>query len=220
MGEESWRVHVVGDNHVDPIVARDFCDEATIRTRYGMAKGDAPILVLFHPETTRSRDSEADMRTILDAVLARGRRTIVVYPCSDPGYEGVVRAIHNVDGRPGVSIHRNIDAFEFAGLMSVAACMVGNSSAGLIETPYHRIPAINVGLRQTGRLRSENVVDCEADSDDLKAALNKVLDSQEFRESLKTCGWPFGDGKAGQRVYEILKTTEPSHRIVDKRMAY
>lgn len=220
MGEEGWRIHVVGDNHVDPIMAKDFTDAVTIRTRYGIEETEAPILVLFHPETTRARDNAAGTRAILNAVLARRRRTIVVYPCSDPGYEHIVAAIHEYEEVPGLSIHRNIEARDFAGLMAIAGCMIGNSSAGLIETPYHRIPAINVGQRQRGRARSENVIDCESEASALAAALTTALEPGPFRDRLPFCRWPFGDGRAGQRIYEVLKATEAGPRLFDKRMTY
>ncbi|MCH8275772.1 MAG: UDP-N-acetylglucosamine 2-epimerase (hydrolyzing), partial [Armatimonadetes bacterium] len=104
IGEEDWRVHVVGDNHIDSIVAGDYSDAATVRARYDIPDGERPIIVLQHPETTRERDSYADMRATLEAVLALGRRTIIIYPCSDQGYEGIVRAIGEARGCPGVSI--------------------------------------------------------------------------------------------------------------------
>lgn len=126
MGEEEWRIHVAGDNHVDPIVAGDYSDERTVRQRYGIAEGERPIVVLQHPETTRRRDHYADMRALLEAVLECRRRTIIVFPCSDQGYDEIVRAIREVESHPGVSVHQNIDAPDFWGLLAIAGAMVGN----------------------------------------------------------------------------------------------
>jgi len=100
LGEELWRVHVVGDNHIDQIVARDYTDAETLRERYAISPVERPLLVLQHPETTRKRDNYADMRATLKAVLALGRRTLIIYPCSDQGYEEVVRAIEEVRRLP------------------------------------------------------------------------------------------------------------------------
>ncbi|MDP3512784.1 MAG: UDP-N-acetylglucosamine 2-epimerase [Sulfuritalea sp.] len=220
MGEEEWRIHVAGDNHVDPIVAGNYSDEPTIRQRYGIAEGEKPIVVLQHPETTRRRDHYADMRAILDAILKCDRRTIIVYPCSDQGYDEIVRAIREVESHPGVSVHQNIDAPDFWGLLAIAGAMVGNSSAGLIETPYFKLPAINVGQRQLGRLHAENVIHCNADRHSVADALATAMEDTGFRERVAHCSRPFGDGLAWQRVVEVLRTAAIGPDLLNKRMTY
>lgn len=220
MGEEEWRIHVAGDNHVDPIVAGDYSDERTVRQRYGIAEGERPIVVLQHPETTRRRDHYADMRAILEATLDLGRRTIIVYPCSDQGYDEIVRAIREVESHPGVSVHQNIDAPDFWGLLAIAGAMVGNSSAGLIETPYFKLPAINVGQRQLGRSHAENVIHCDADRQSVAGALATAMEDPGFRERVAHCSRPFGDGLAWQRVVDVLRTAAIGADLLNKRMTY
>jgi UDP-hydrolysing UDP-N-acetyl-D-glucosamine 2-epimerase len=218
MGEEPWRVLTVGDNHVDLIVAGEYTDAATIRERFRISAGERPIVVLVHPETTRRRDGCADMTRLLEAAVAERRRTVVVYPCSDHGYEDIIRAIHTFEGRPGLSIHKNIDAPDFWGLLAVAGVMIGNSSAGLIETPYFRIPAINVGERQKGREHADNVIHCDYEPEDLRAALARALRDSEFERVVHTCAQPFGDGFAWRRIVERLKSVELGAALLDKRL--
>lgn len=220
MGEEDWRIHVVGDNHVDSIVAGDYTDAAIVRQLYGIGEDEKPIIVLQHPETTRCRDHYVDMREILEAALARGRRTIIVYPCSDQGYDGIVRAIREVASCPGVSVHHNIEASDFWGLLAISGVMVGNSSAGLIETPYFNLPAINIGQRQVGRACSENVIHCEPSREAVAEALSMALDDPDFARTVAGCSRPFGDGLAWKRVLDVLKEAELGPRLLDKRMTY
>jgi len=220
MGEEEWRIHIAGDNHVDPIIAGDYADAATVRQRYGIAKDERPIIVLQHPETTRRRNHYVDMRTILDAVLERGRRTIIVYPCSDQGYDEIVSAIGEVESHPGVSVHHNIDAPDFWGLLAIAGVLVGNSSAGLIETPYFHLPAVNVGQRQHGRAHAENVIHCEPNLTDVISALAKALGDPSFASTVACCSLPFGDGLAWRRVLDCIKAVELGPRLLAKRMTY
>ncbi|HEY9080152.1 UDP-N-acetylglucosamine 2-epimerase [Magnetovibrio sp.] len=220
MGEEVWRVHVVGDNHVDPIVAKNFADEATIRQTFGLDAETAPIVILQHPETVRDRDHFADMKATLDAALEQQRPTIIVYPCSDHGYEEVIQAIETVRNHPLVSVHKNIDAPFFWGLLNIAGVMLGNSSAGLIETPYFRIPAINLGDRQTGRLHAQNVIHAPFDKDAIATALHKALKDPAFRNTVASCDQPFGDGQAWKRTFDVLRTIELGHSLFNKRMTY
>jgi GDP/UDP-N,N'-diacetylbacillosamine 2-epimerase (hydrolysing) len=220
LGEEPWRIHVVGDNHVDAIVAGHYTAAEVLRQRFAIPDGERPIIVLQHPETTRVRDHHADMTGILDAVLARGRRTLIIYPCSDHGYEGIVRAMNDVADRPRVSVHRNIDAPDFWGLMSIAAVMVGNSSAGLIETPYFRLPAVNIGERQNGRAHADNVIHCEPSRAEVARALAIALDDPDFASRVGACRQPFGDGKAGARIVATLKSVRRDAQLMDKQITY
>lgn len=220
MGEEPWRVQVVGDNHIDLIVAGKYTDSVTVRERFGIPTGEAPLIVLLHSETTHLRDGYEDMHHVLEAVLEEKRRTIVVYPCSDHGYEDIVRAIHDYEDCPWASVHKNIEAPDFWGLLSIADAMIGNSSAGLIETPSFRIPAINIGERQRGREHGNNVIHCGYDPAELRAALERALRDSNFRTEVANCAQPFGDGYAWRRIVERLKSVELNDQLLDKRLAY
>jgi UDP-N-acetylglucosamine 2-epimerase len=156
------------------------------------------------------------MRATLSAVLACKRRTLIIYPCSDHGYEEVIRAIEEVRGAPGVSIHHNIEAEDFWGLLSLTAVLVGNSSAGLIETPYLHIPAINLGKRQKGRRRAENVISCDFEPEEIAAALNKALNDPDFARMVQQCSQPFGDGQAYRRIVTVLKTIPLDEKLLNK----
>ena len=52
----------------------------------------------------------------------------------------------------------NVPADEFVALLRQAACVVGNSSAGIKECSYLGTPVVNIGARQQGRLAGEHVV--------------------------------------------------------------
>lgn len=217
MGEEPWRIHVVGDNHVDPLFALEQPDPDDLRRRFDVAPGERPILVLQHSETIRPRDHRADMAGTLAAVRGTGRRALVVYPCSDQGYEGVIAAIEDQRDASGLSIHTNIDAPDFLGLMRMAAVMVGNSSAGLIETPYARIPAVNVGERQRGREHAENVIHSEMGQASVAAALDRALNDSAFAETVATCRQPFGDGQSYKRIIEALRQAPLGQKLLEKQ---
>lgn len=220
MGEEAQRIFVVGDSHIDPIVGHKYTDEDLVRKLYQIPPGERPIVVLQHPETIRNRPSYQDMKITLDAVLSFKRRTVIVYPCSDQGYEGIIRAIEEVREVPGVSVHRNIDAPDFWGILAISSALVGNSSAGLIETPYFKIPAINVGERQKGRRCAENVIHVPFDSERIRAAMDTALNDLTFVCQVSNCSRPYGEGKAYLSILSVLKSTVIDDNLLDKRMTY
>jgi UDP-N-acetylglucosamine 2-epimerase (non-hydrolysing)/GDP/UDP-N,N'-diacetylbacillosamine 2-epimerase (hydrolysing) len=218
MGEDPKRIHVVGDPHIDFIVQRRFTSGAIVREKYGLGT-DRFLIVLLHPET----DDIAGNRSLADAVLgaaaASGLRTLVTYPCSDPGYQGVLDSIAKFESLPSFAVFKNIEAVDFWGLLSEAAALLGNSSSGLIEAPYFCLPVVNVGRRQTGRVRCTNVIDSDSTPEALRVALGKAL-QPEFRMKLQERrDYPFGDGYAGEKIIRLLKTVDLG-TLRNKRMTY
>ena len=156
----------------------------------------------------------------MNAVCTLGLRTIVVYPCSDQGFEGIMRSIENFRNFSHISIHKNIPAEEFIALQKLASCFVGNSSAGLIEAPYFGLPTVNVGDRQIGRERCANVIDVPYDHHLIKTAIDKSLYDKSFRACCSKIRAPFGDGQACRKIVDILENTSLGSKLLNKRMTY
>ena len=82
--------------------------------------------------------------------------------------------------------------------------LIGNSSAGLMDSPALGIPSINIGDRQRGRLKASSVIDCEPTKESIQAAFDKLY-SKEFQDSLKDIKNPYKGGNVSGRIIEILK---------------
>jgi len=220
MGEEDWRIHVVGDNHLDGIIAGEYMPVEEVMRHLDIDPSRPAMIVLQHSETTEPHLSYEHMIETLTAVSASGYQAVVIHPCSDQGYEGVLKAIREVAVAPQFKVHVNLDAHVFWGLMKAATVLVGNSSAGLIETPVFRLPSINIGRRQEGRLRAENVIDVVHDRVKIAAAIERAVSDEGFRGSVANCTQPYGDGRAGERIIEVIRHTPVDRRLLVKRMTY
>jgi UDP-N-acetylglucosamine 2-epimerase len=182
--------------------------------------GEAFLLVLVHPETFLSReDNEWTARNVFAAVRETELPAIVTYPCSDPGYEGVLAALAELEGDPQFTIRKNVENDVYLGLLAGAEALVGNSSAALVEAPYLRLPCVNVGERQAGRERDANVVDAPADPEALRVAIARAREPQ-LRASLDALQPRLGDGHAAERILEVLRETPRDDRLLRKRIAY
>ncbi len=220
MGEEAWRVHTVGDTHIDQIFLQTQPPEADIRDRYQLPVDEPFLLVLQHSDSTTADQSRDQIEETLTAVCSFGLRTLLVYPCSDQGYEGIIEGLESRRDAQNVSVHQNIPAGDFIGLQKLAACFVGNSSAGLIEAPYFGLPTVNVGDRQIGRERCANLQDVPYDREQIRAAIDRAINDQKFLSSCKGINPPFGDGKSYERIVEVLKNVEMNETLLNKRMSY
>jgi UDP-hydrolysing UDP-N-acetyl-D-glucosamine 2-epimerase len=219
LGEDPWRVHLVGSTYIDRIAGGEYVAPARARAELGLGPDEPFLLSVVHPETFIDRDANRlQTEVILDAAVATGRRVVVTYPCSDPGYEGVLEALRARDDDERFVIRPNIDNDIYLGLMVAADAMVGNSSAALVEAPYLRLPAVNVGRRQEGRHRDGNVIDALPEPASVNAALERALDPG-FREQLVPSN-RLGDGHASERIVEVLRSVELDDRLRRKQIAY
>jgi len=101
-------------------------------------------------------------------------------------------------------------------LMHLAAAMIGNSSSGIVEAPSFKLPVVNIGSRQKGRIRAANVIDVGYDRNEIISGIEKAI-SEEFRNTLQDLVSPFGDGHAADRIVEGLRSVQINSSLLKKR---
>jgi UDP-N-acetylglucosamine 2-epimerase len=118
----------------------------------------------------------------------------------------------------GVSaLHASLPRDDFLALLAGASVLIGNSSSALIEAPLLAVPAVNVGDRQRGRTRGDNVIDVPADMAQIVAALRRAIDPS-FRASLSRRS-PYGDGHSAPRILDAIAAQPIDERLLVKEVA-
>lgn len=223
MGEDPASIHVTGCPSID-LAARVAAEERErpfdpFREYAGVGSPFDPaagyLVVLQHPVTTEYEGALDQIRETLAAVEALARPTFWFWPNVDAGSDLISKGIrHYRETRPldHVYFFKNLAPEDFIRLLLGARCIVGNSSAGIREGAFLGLPAVNVGGRQAGRDRAENVVDAGYDRGAVRAAVESQLAHGRYASS-----GLYGNGHAGGRVAEMLASLELT---VKKRIAY
>lgn len=220
LGEESWRINTVGSLYIDRIVKRIYTSPEEARKKYGLGSDERYSIIILHPDTYFTRDENEQMaEAVFGAAKESGLSWLATYPCSDPGYEGVIAALERRENDAQFRIYKNIGNLDFLGLMAEAELMLGNSSSALVEAPYFKLPALNVGKRQIGRDREENVVDVEPHREAIAEKIKFVLEDAAYRAGLERCGRRLGDGHASEKILKILRALAIDERLMRKRLA-
>jgi UDP-N-acetylglucosamine 2-epimerase (non-hydrolysing)/GDP/UDP-N,N'-diacetylbacillosamine 2-epimerase (hydrolysing) len=226
MGEEPWRVFNVGFPALDLIKDGNYGRPEEMRERYGLDP-ERPVLIFTqHSVATEFGEAGDQVKPALaaleEAAGERGCQVIVTYPNDDAGGRRIIGEIEKFKKRrvPGIQVHMSLGRYNYHGVLGIAAACIGNSSSGIKETPVFRCPCINVGSRQRGRLRSENVIDVDYDQGRIKNAIWRCLDDEEFLEQVKNCVNPYGSGDAGPKIADALAATEINKALIQKKMTY
>jgi len=222
MGEQAFRIFNVGNPGLDRLVEIPSLNSNQLSNRLNFLIEDKEPLILLIQHVISSETNEAykQMRETLEAIQDLKIKTILTYPNSDPGDRQIIRAIKEFDHLSFLHVAKNIPRLEFVNLMRRASCMVGNSSSGILEAPLLKIPVINIGNRQRGRMHSENVEFVSHNKAEIIMALKKAIYNQTYRDIVSRCSNPYGDGKSSKRIADILSSIPIEEKLIIKDITY
>ncbi len=230
LGEEPWRVFNVGFPAVDLIVDGIYASPDELEERYGIDRTKPLVVFTQHSVTTEFEHAAEQVKPALDAmrVLANdGFQVIVTYPNNDAGGKRIIAEIEKLRAEkiPNIQIHESLGRYNYHGFLHLCGASglgvcVGNSSSGIKETPVVNCPVVNVGARQQGRLRGENVIDVDYSKDNILAAIHKAIYDSDFKDCCRNGENPYGAGNAGKQIADVLATTEINLQLVQKKMTY
>lgn len=222
LGEQPFRVHNVGNPGLDRLLTvPELCPEELSQRLGFHLKNDEPLLIVIqHVISTEIDDAYRQMRQTLEAVADLGMKTVLSYPNTDAGGQQIIRAIREFEALPNLYTAKNIPRLEFVNLFRRASCLLGNSSAGILEAPLLKLPVVNVGNRQKGRLHAENVAFVPHEKNAIIDAVKRAVFDPEYRAVVEHSSNPFGDGQSAKKIAEILAMTEINDQLLVKDITY
>lgn len=223
MGEESWRVHVTGNPALDSIRKQPDLSFDYINQELGTnLSSDNPfILLIKHPLSSEVEEAEEQMRITLEAVAELGYETILTYPNSDSGSYEMIKVIDEYKERYDfIKAFKTLPRNIFVNLQRKAALLLGNSSCGILEAPFLKLPVVNIGNRQKQRQHSENIIFVHHDKQQIIEAINKAIYDTKFRQTCQNCSNPYGDGHSGERIAKIIAETDINKKLINKQIIY
>lgn len=216
MGEEPWRVHVVGGLALDALARFQPEPAALIHAEAGLDASVPTIVLAYHPETLGDLAAADAFECVARGVERFAANILVIGSNADEGYLGLRAAVQRwAARRPRTARVASLPQPRFWSWLHHAAVLVGNSSTGIIEAPSLGLPAVNIGDRQRGRRRAANVIDVPADSGAIAAAVRRAV-APEFRTSLHGRVNPYGDGHAAERILAVIGALPPAATLLRK----
>ena len=220
MGEEPWRVHRAGAPSLDHLRRSRLLSREEVETACDLDLRIPALLVAYHPVTLRQNTTcEADaLFAALEQIAAQGTTQILFcYPNADAGSRSLIeRTRAFLVQHPSTKLFINLDAITYWSLLRCVSMIAGNSSSGIMETASFALPTVDIGLRQKGRERARNVLNAEPKTAAILASIDEAR-SPAFRDSLKGMTNPYGDGRAAERIVEVLTTCPLGQELLIKR---
>ena len=216
MGEETWRVHCVGSPSLDNLRRRKLFSREDLEKDLHLKFDEKTVVVAYHPVTIQ-RDTVSEADAVFAALEKIPQQIVFCYPNSDAGSHQIIeRAGKFCKKRPNAHLFVNLNHLKYWSLLKYSDLLLGNSSSGIMETASLELPTVNIGMRQKGREKPQNVIDSAPETNAILQALENGL-SADFRKSLQGMTNPYGDGHASEKIAEILAEVELGDKLLIKR---
>ena len=173
------------------------------------------LVVMQHPVTTEYEESRQQVDETLYAVTAIGLPVLWFWPNVDAGSDGTskgIRVFREREKPENLHLFRNMFPEDFLRVLVHSTAIVGNSSVAIRECSFLGVPAVNIGSRQLGRERGNNVIDVPHDRTAIAAAIG-----EHMRRGRPAADHLYGDGRAGERIADCLATAPLK---IEKRLTY
>ena len=207
LGEAPERVFNVGALSVENCLNTELMTLMELQESVGFRLEDKPFsVVTFHPVTLEDNTSEAQLHELIRAMDAFPEMNYMITKANaDSGGRTINRVWDEKKAKRGNwLVVSSLGRRRYLSALKYAAMVLGNSSSGIIEAPAMKIPAVNIGDRQKGRIMTESILCCEPAAKDIVAAMEKAL-SPAFKTRVASDINPFGDGHTSQRIMDVIQ---------------
>ena len=216
MGEKPKNVFTVGNPVLDNLKNFPNIDQKILSRKYNLDPEKPFMILLQHTVTTEVNIHSKHITSIINALKEINIQFIIIRGNADAGSKNILKIIN----KSKLNQFKTIPYIEFINLLKYSSGLVGNSSSGIIETPFLKIPTVNIGSRQSGRLKATSVMNTTYDKNSIKKAILYVLNNKKFLASLKSTKSLYGTGNSGKKIIKILENLDLKNISIQKQMSY
>ncbi|MEI6153667.1 MAG: UDP-N-acetylglucosamine 2-epimerase, partial [Deltaproteobacteria bacterium] len=210
LGEAPDRAFNVGALGVENIRRMSLMERSELVESIGFNLEKPYFLVAFQPVTLEKSTSEGQFQSLLDALDAFPEYNVILTKTNaDTDGRVINRLIEDyAEKRPERCIAvTSLGTHRYLSAMKYAIAVIGNSSSGIIEAPTFKIPTVNIGNRQKGRIQAASILNCSPDADAVRQTIVHAL-SPAFRQSLSGISNPYDRLDTCSRIVRLLEKSD------------
>lgn len=139
------------------------------------------ILVTIHPETIAFKEVEKHSQEILKTInyLSKDYQIIITMPNADTNGMVIRNMVNqNFKSKKNIFVFESLGKKSYFIAMKYCSFMLGNTSSGIIEAATFNKFVINLGERQKGRLRNENILDSRFNFEEIISKVKYIIENK------------------------------------------
>lgn len=199
MGENKSNIYITGSPDID-IMLSDKLPLLEDVKRYYNIEYDNYAILIYHPVTTELADIKSNTKILLETLKNTKDNFIVIFPNNDPGNEIIMNEYNLLKENESFKFFPSLEFEKFLTLLKNAKYIIGNSSAGIMESGIYGIPSINVGNRQRGRFDNKKVLNIQNVDYNKENLIRAIANIGSFKITNNF----FGKGNSSNFILELL----------------
>tara|TARA_B100001250_G_C19801174_1_gene791147 strand:- start:114 stop:1253 length:1140 start_codon:yes stop_codon:yes gene_type:complete len=220
LGEEKFRIKRVGAPQLDDLVnMKKNKKQNKSFTNYFNFKLSNYFLVVYHPPQEKIENIERDFSILSKFLNKRKEKKIWISPNNDSG-STIIKTNFLKFRDSNNYLFDNLPRSEYLNLLKNTKCIIGNSSSGIIESPSFKVPCINIGFRQNGRIQAKNIINIKKLSTQKLESAIKKISSNKFLKQTFNIKNPYGNGNSSKKIIDCLKNTLIDDKLMFKKLTY
>ena len=215
IGEEDFRIFLTGNAAYDNIDHEPEIKKQELMSQLDISSENY-IVLIKHPLSSEVNEATEQIEIVLKSMekfCKKNNFQVVCIPSnSDPGSYEMKLVIEKYSNANWLIQVDTLPRLQFVNLMRSAMALVGNSSMGILEAPHYKLPVVNIGNRQKGRLNAGNVEFVDYKPSKIFNAIEKACFDRSYRELIRSLKNPYGDGTAAKKICEALESVNFNDR--------
>jgi UDP-hydrolysing UDP-N-acetyl-D-glucosamine 2-epimerase len=162
MGEKRNRIFNLGSLAIDLIKSVKKLSKVVLCNNIKINLNTPTVILTYHPVTLEKKIPEKmQIKSIFDVLKKTNYQIVVTAPGHENGRKIIDDYIKKISTKNKRIIYvKSLGHNLLFNLLPYCKFMIGNSSSGIIEAPFFKIPTINIGDRQKGRFKHTSVINC------------------------------------------------------------
>ena len=215
MGEIKENIYPVGCPSIDALMDEDVVSQKYILKKFKIDILKPYSIIIQHPVTSELNLSELQMKKTVNALKKVDMQHLIIFPNNDAGSKKIL----NIIKKSNLNHTPTLNLAEYKTLLQNGKILIGNSSSGIHEASTFKIPVINIGTRQNGRMQPRNIINTTHNEIQIYKAIRKGL-STKFNKSIKNIKNPYGKGNSSYQIIKIMKKIDFKNFNTQKKITY
>ena len=215
MGEIKKNIYPVGCPSIDALMDEDVVSQKYILKKFKIDILKPYSIIIQHPVTSELNLSELQMKKTVNALKKVDMQHLIIFPNNDAGSKKII----NIIKKSNLNHTPTLNLAEYKTLLQNGKILIGNSSSGIHEASTFKIPVINIGTRQNGRMQPRNIINTTHNEIQIYKAIRKGL-STKFNKSIKNIKNPYGKGNSSYQIIKIMKKIDFKNFNTQKKITY
>ena len=197
MGENKRYIFEVGSPDVDLILNKNLPKIEPTKKRYNIRFNDFGISII-HPVTTNIKNLKKESEIFFSALIKTNLNYIIIFPNNDLGSEIILKEIHKLKNNNKFRIFPSIRFEYYLTLLKNSKFIIGNSSSGIMGAPYYGVTTINIGTRQSNRLKTKLIKNISFNEKEIIKTINQIKNRKIIKRKF------FGEGNSAKKIEKLL----------------